>query len=208
MPQRTDDAPATTGLRERKKARTRAAIQSHALRLFTQHGFDATTVEQIIAAAEVSESTFYRYFPSKESVVLFDEFDPQIMAALHAQPAELEPVAAARVAIRQALSGLSDEQREDQRERLALVLAVPSLRGAMLSQLSDAMGVLSQALAERAGRDVDDFAVRTVAGAVIGAMLAVLERFADEPQAELPELIDEALAVLEGGLRLQASDVG
>ncbi|CAM5418378.1 TetR family transcriptional regulator [Leifsonia shinshuensis] len=199
MPDGTADRP---GLRERKKARTRAAIQSHALRLFTEQGYDATTIDQVIEAAEVSASTFFRYFPTKESVVLFDDFDPQIVAAFLAQPAELEPVAAMRVALREAFGGLSAEQLEEQRERLALVLEVPALRGAMLDQLSQSMLLVSETIADRAGRRRDDFAVRTIAGAIVGSMFAVLAQLADDPTAELADLVDEAFSFLEGGLRL------
>ena len=56
----------TAGLRERKKARTRATIRAHALRLFLTQGYDATTVQQIIEEVEVSESTFFRYFRRKQ----------------------------------------------------------------------------------------------------------------------------------------------
>jgi transcriptional regulator GlxA family with amidase domain len=56
---------ARPGLRERKKTKTRAAIREHALRLFREQGYEATTVEQIAEAAEVSHSTFFRYFPTK-----------------------------------------------------------------------------------------------------------------------------------------------
>jgi hypothetical protein len=80
------------GLRERKKAKTRAAIQHHALRLFREHGYEETTVEQIAEAAEVSESTLYRYFPTKEDLVLWDEFDPLLIEAFRAQPPELTPL--------------------------------------------------------------------------------------------------------------------
>ncbi|HUJ75276.1 MAG TPA: TetR family transcriptional regulator, partial [bacterium] len=72
-------SPAPTGLRERKKAKTRAVIQQHALRLMKEQGYQATTVEQIAEAAEVSPSTFFRYFPTKEDVVLYDVLDPVLM---------------------------------------------------------------------------------------------------------------------------------
>ena len=93
-----------SSLRERKKARTRAALREHALRLFREQGYQATTVEQIAAAAEVSPSTFFRYFPTKEDVVLQDDMDTRMIAALEQQPAGLGPVAAVRAAVRQVSS--------------------------------------------------------------------------------------------------------
>jgi AcrR family transcriptional regulator len=74
------------GLRERKKARTRAAIREHALRLFGEQGYQRTTVEQIAAAAEVSPSTFFRYFPTKEDLVLQDDMDTRMVEAFGRQP--------------------------------------------------------------------------------------------------------------------------
>src|SRR5215203_7523738 len=93
------DGKPKAGLRERKKAKTRAEIQRHALKLFGERGYEATTVAQIAEAAEVSESTFFRYFPTKEDVVLWDEFDPLVFEALRAQPAELSTIRALRNAI-------------------------------------------------------------------------------------------------------------
>ncbi len=80
---------AQDSLRERKKARTRAALREHALRLFREQGYPATTVEQIAAAAEVSPSTFFRYFPTKEDVVMQDDMDTRLFAAFERQPPEL-----------------------------------------------------------------------------------------------------------------------
>src|SRR6266702_4650622 len=94
----TDMIP-QAGLRERKKARTRAAIRQHALRLFREQGYQATTVEQIAAAAEVSPSTFFRYFPTKEDVVLQDDMDTRMVEAFTRQPRDLTPIRAVREAI-------------------------------------------------------------------------------------------------------------
>jgi len=96
------------GLRERKKARTRAAIREHALRLFREQGYQRTTVEQIAAAAEVSPSTFFRYFPTKEDLVLQDDMDTRMLEAFERQPTGLSPVAAIRGAIREVLESYSE----------------------------------------------------------------------------------------------------
>src|SRR6266508_3120114 len=72
-------------LRERKKARTRAAIREHAMRLFREQGFAETTVDQVAEAADVSPSTFFRYFPNKEAVMLQDDYDPRMIADLVAE---------------------------------------------------------------------------------------------------------------------------
>src|SRR5580658_2288546 len=94
----TQPGASPPGLRERKKARTRAAIRQHALRLILRQGYAATTVEQIAEAAEVSPATFFRYFPTKEDVVLQDDFDILAIAEMDAQPPELGPIEAFRAA--------------------------------------------------------------------------------------------------------------
>jgi len=190
------------GLRERKKARTRAAIQTHALRLFREQGYDATTIEQIIDAAEISETTFFRYFPTKEDVVLQDDYDPLIIGAYKGQPPGLAPIPALRAAFTAVFENMTADQRAEQRDRVALVLAVPRLRAAMLEQFSQLMQVLADAMAERAGLRADDFKVRTVAGAVVGGTMAVLAAMNDDPDADLAGLTDRALAHLESGLTL------
>jgi AcrR family transcriptional regulator len=76
-----------SGLRERKKQKTKASIQREALRLFKKHGYDETTIEDIADAAEISPSTFFNYFPTKEDVVIYDEYDPMMFSMLTEAPA-------------------------------------------------------------------------------------------------------------------------
>ena len=190
------------GLRERKKAKTRAAIQRHALQLFREQGYEATTVEHIAEAAEVSPSTFFRYFRTKEDVVLYDDLDPLIIAAFEAQPAGLNPVQAARRAFRQVFASVPTAETEQQWERGRLMFAVPELRMRMLDQLAEAVQLFAELVARRVGRGADDFAVRTYAGAMIGALLSALLTGMDDPQADLIELMDASLAYLEAGLPL------
>jgi AcrR family transcriptional regulator len=191
-----------TGLRERKKARTRAAIQSHALRLFRAQGYDATTVQQIIEEVEVSESTFFRYFPTKADVVLSDEFDPVIVAAFRCQPRNLSVIQALRAAFAQAFAQMSDDDRAVQEDRMLLVLSVPELRAAMLDHFASAMGLLAEIIAERTGRSPNEVSVRTFAGAVVGAAMAAMFATADNPSSDIGETLDQSMACLEDGLRL------
>jgi AcrR family transcriptional regulator len=185
------------GLRERKKAATRAGIQSHALRLFRLHGYHGTTIDQIIAAADVSATTFFRYFPTKEDLVLRDDFDPRIVAALAAQPSGVPLMTAVRAAFREHFAALGDDLRRESRERVALIVTEPALRAAMLDQLSEAIRLLADAFGARLGRPADDVGVRTLAGATVGAMMTALLALADDPGRDLPDLIDASLAHLE-----------
>ncbi|MGN9906600.1 acyl-CoA-like ligand-binding transcription factor [Phytohabitans sp. LJ34] len=191
------------GLRERKKAKTRAAIQRHALRLFQEKGYAATTVDQIAEAAEISPSTFFRYFPTKEDVVLLDGWDPMFVASVLAQPPEMGPVAAIRAAIREVVARMSAEEWEAERGRQELVRMVPELRTRLLQQYVDAIDLLAGAIAERAGLPADDFAVRAMAGAVIGVSLAAVPHVLGGTHDLIDyDRVDEALALLEAGLPL------
>ncbi len=191
-----------TGLRERKKAKTRAAIQQRALQLFREQGYAATTVEQIAAAVEVSPSTFFRYFPTKEDVVLYDDLDPLLIAAFEAQPAALSPIQALRGALRAVFAALPAEDMAQQWDRTALILAVPELRMRMLDQFAGMIDLFAQMAARRVGRRADEVAVRTFAGAVIGALMAAILAAAEDSLPDYLALMDASLAHLEAGLPL------
>jgi AcrR family transcriptional regulator len=198
-------APAP-GLRERKKARTRAVIREHALRLFREQGYHTTTVEQIAAAAEVSPSTFFRYFPTKEDVVLQDDMEQLVLEALDRQPPELGPVAAVRAAVREMQAGMDQDQWEKIRQSSELAMTIPEVRARALDDFSRTIAIMAEAMAKRTGRSPDDVAVRAVAGAIFGVIISVTmpwENFIGEHlNADLFQQMDGGLAELENGLRL------
>jgi AcrR family transcriptional regulator len=194
------DGPSTrpVGLRERKKARTRDALQRHALRLFREQGYDATTIEQIAEAAEVSPSTFFRYFPTKEDLVLSDEYDPMILAAFHAQPADVPPVRALRAAIRSVSAGFGAEERAAIEERWRLSLEIPQVRAAALLNVTAGIDMFAGALANRAGRETPGFADRTLSGALMGVWMSALFHWGDHQDEDMLEAIDRAMELVEG----------
>jgi len=189
-----------TGLRERKKAKTRLAIREHAMALFKDQGYDKTTVEQIAAAAEVSPSTFFRYFPSKEEVVLQDDYDALLIAAFHAQQVGVPPLQALRNAISEVFLSMPEGQQAQEAERVRLMTEVPELRARMLAQVSEMIQMLAEAVAERVGRQSDDFEVRTFAGALVGVALGIAASSGDDPGNDYLRQFDRALALLEAGL--------
>jgi AcrR family transcriptional regulator len=167
----TSSLPA--GLRERKKAKTRAAIREHAMRLFEEQGYAATTVDQIADAAEVSQSTFFRYFPSKEDVVLTDDFDELIVEAIRARPAGTPPVRAMIEGMRAVFVEVDEEAWSVERSRQRIIGSVPELQARIMQQTFAAVDMLATTLAEREGKPADDLMIRALAGAVVGVVLAV-----------------------------------
>ena len=193
------------GLRERKKARTRAAIREHALRLFREQGYAATTVDQIAEAADVSPSTFFRYYPTKEDVVLQDDLDVLALAAFEAQSRDLSPVAAFRAAAREAFAALDEDDLAKLRETAEMTLTVPELRARAMDEYTRTIGVIAEAAAKRSGRDANDFAVKILAGAIVGVIMAATMPWTDmaaRPTADMIDRIDAGLAQLEAGLPL------
>ncbi len=197
--------PAQGGLRERKKARTRASIREHALRLFREQTYQGTTVEQIAAAAEVSPSTFFRYFPTKEDIVLQDDMDTRMIEALERQPAGLGPLGAVRAATREVFTSYTQADLDLLGETTALTMNVPEIRARAMDEFARTISVIGEALAKRAGRSADDLAVRTTAGAIIGVIMSITmpwEGWRSDRRTieDMFERIDQALALLEAGL--------
>jgi AcrR family transcriptional regulator len=205
-PARTSAATAPApqpGLRERKKIKTRQAIRHAACRLFTEQGYDATPVEQIAQAAEVSPSTVFRYFPAKEDLVLTDEYDQLTERDLRNRPAGEPPLASVRHVMVESLRHCVAEQREEMALRARLILEVPAIRARMSERNAATARMLCGVLAERTGRPVDDLELRVFSTVVINALEEAIlhwaERGADE---DVAKVIDRTLEMLGRGLTL------
>ncbi|SEC72040.1 transcriptional regulator, TetR family [Streptomyces sp. 2131.1] len=191
------------GLRERKKLKTRTAIREATHRLLEARGYEATTIEQIAEAAEVSPSTVFRYFASKEDIVLTDEHDPVMEALLRGRPAGEPPLESVRVVMREALTTFLATDDGDLRRRTRLMVEVPAVRARMTETMSDTARDLARVLADRTGRAPDDLRVRVFVAAVLGALREATLHWAEHGQeGDLLTRVNEALDALEGGLRL------
>ena len=189
----------TTGLRELKKQRTREGIRREALRLFTERGFDSTPVTDIAEAAGVSPMTFYRYFSSKEAVVLEDEYDPLIAEAIAAQPLELGPVGRVREALGQALAAVYEADAADLRMRVALILATPALRTTLFDQQVALERLITAALspAPSGGERPSELHTRVVAAACAATMITAVKVWGEHSGDEaLPAVVDAAFEAL------------
>lgn len=189
------DSSVTSGLRERKKERTREAIQREALRLIASRGYAATTCEQIAAAAEVSSATLFRYFATKEDIVLHDVYDPLIAGAVRARPAHESPLTAVRRGFADALADVYPADVEAIRQRTALILSVPALRARSREQQESLVTHLVAALAERSGKSGSDLGIEVAAATCAAAVGVAVERWAYQG-GDLPSHVDAALGAV------------
>ncbi|RSO28670.1 TetR family transcriptional regulator [Streptomyces sp. WAC 06725] len=190
------------GLRERKKIQTRQAIRRAAYRLFEEQGYDATPVDRIAEAADVSPSTVFRYFPTKEDIVLTDEYDPMLEAELRARPADEPMIESLRHVTVEALRRITVEERTELVQRARLMREVPAIRGRMAENTARDTEMISAVLAERSGRPADDLEIRVIAAALLAALQEALMRWvADGQRDDLEGLIARAMDVLARGLR-------
>ncbi|GGZ18197.1 TetR family transcriptional regulator [Streptomyces inusitatus] len=196
--------PPPMGLRERKKLKTRIAIRRATHRLVAEQGYEATTVEQIAEAAEVSPSTVFRYFPTKEDIVLSGGLHPSLETELRARPPAEDPLDSLRLVITTGLAAFTPEERAEAVLRTRLMVEVPAIRARMTESIALTSDLLVRALADRTGRPHGDLDVRVFTAAVLGALREVMLYWAArDHQDDLAELVDRALRTLRDGVRLQ-----
>lgn len=192
------------GLRERRKRLTATELETAAFRLFGERGFDSVTVDDIAAEADVSRRTFFRYFASKEDVLLADHLVQlaRLREAMNARPAD-EPVL---TALRNALLSMSVDF-EDRKEMIILrgriMRDTPSLQARSLVHQKAWEDAMQLMVAERLGVDpVADLRPGVVSAATLAAMrVAFTNWLVAGAEGDLIALTAEALDLLNGGLQ-------
>jgi AcrR family transcriptional regulator len=184
------------GLRERKKARTMHQVQTVALRLFAERGFDDVTIEQVAAEAEVSPSTVYRYFGTKEGLVIVDEFDDPALDGLEALLTSDEPLVDI---VRKAISAIDDEHFAQARGltmvRTKMILDTPALRAAAGVRIAELTAELADQLA--VARGYTHTKALAVVGSLMGCVMAALYAWYESDGAlSYSVCLDEALNAL------------
>jgi len=183
--------------RQRKKAATSDRIRASALRLFRERGYDATTVEQIAAAAGVSHMTFFRYFPTKEDVALSDSYDPLIASAIAQTPADWPLIQRIRAVLAQGLRLIYDTERDTLLAQVKLIVSTPALRERQWAgQLATQQAILQALHADQLDPHASFQARVTVAACLAAAGTAVLTWVENDGTPELPDLIDQAFDAL------------
>ena len=196
------DGSRSFDLRERKRTRTRLMIQNEALRLFDEKGYAQTTVEEIADAAAISPRTFFRYFPSKEDVVIWDEYDPLALDLLASRPAD-EPLAESfRAHLRETLGGLHRRDPARLLARVRLAVTVPELRARFLDEQTRGLEQLAPLLLRKRGAPIDELKLRVIASALFGAVTVALDLWQREGgKSDLLALLDKAIGTLAEGTR-------
>jgi AcrR family transcriptional regulator len=180
--------PAATGLRARKRQETREKLTRAAMALFLERGFEATTLDDIVAAADISRRTFFHYFASKEDVVFAwqEEGTAALIAAVAARPAGEPMLAAAENAI-VAMAGQLDPGEVVAMARLKR--DNPALQARDQLKYEKLERALADALLKRTGNKTDKMQARLVAMIATGAMRIGGELWAAEGAREKPELL-------------------
>jgi len=192
-------SPAVSGAGHpgRRRATSRAELEQAAFALFAVRGFDATTVDEIAAAAGIGRRTFFRYFPSKNDIPwgAFEDELERMRIRLKACPPEVPLADAIRVALID-FNRVAPEQVPLHRRRMELILRVPTLLAHSTLRFTAWREVVAEFVAERTGHRQDDLAPQAVAHAVLGVAVAAYEHWLDDQGSDLPALLDDAMRQL------------
>jgi len=196
--------PATPGLRERKKQRTRDTIARAALRLFAERGYDETTLAEIAEAADVAPRTIFAHFENKEDILFSDEMGifNELKRRLDERPAGATTVDALREFV-----ACMKSPDEDTKLRKKVIMADPALQMKMRAHHAQLEPMLAESIARDLGTGPDDIRSLLIAASMVAALQSVSDRFFEAESAGEPinheqgmAILDEVLEFLRGGL--------
>jgi AcrR family transcriptional regulator len=191
----------TPGLRERKKLAAMQRIQEVALDLFDERGFDNVTIEQIADAAEVSPSSVYRYFGTKEQVILWDDFDVQFFDAADVELTTKPPVEAIRSALAEAMTRFYERDEALAQRKTRYALEEPALRLAMLEATDQFARRVALGLRGASDPPLDEFEAEVTATVLVWAMVAASRHWHENGyRTPIRDELERALEMVERGL--------
>jgi mycofactocin system transcriptional regulator len=198
IPIRGATAPRRAG---RRPVTSRSEIEHIALDLFTERGFDTTTVDDIAAAAGIGRRTVFRYYASKNDIPwgAFDEQLDRMRETFAAQPTDLPVMAGVRTAVLD-FNDVHPDEQPWHRQRLRLILGTPALQAHSTLRYAAWRRVVAEYAAARLGLSPDALVPQTIGHASLGVALAAYERWLTEDGGELRELLDAVFRALERGL--------
>ena len=186
--------PAVPG---RPAATSRGELERICLTIFSEQGFDVTSVDEIAAAAGIGRRTFFRYFKSKNDAV-WGEFDTQLEGFARwfaACPPDLPVVEAIRAAVI-AFNSFDAQATESLRNRMRLILSSPSLQAYSTLRYTAWREVVARFVVSRLGGTPDDLIPRTLGHLALGAALSAYEQWLADEDADLIDLLRTSLALL------------
>ena len=192
----------TTPLRGRPPGTSARELELIALRLFTEQGFEETSVEQIAAEASVSRRTFFRYFDTK-SAVLWQGFDHEVAnlrAALTATPDDVPLMDAIRTAV-VGVNHYTAADVAELRDRINLISAVPALAASASTHYWAWEGAVIEFAAQRLGQPTDALLPVAIGRATLAVCRAAYEQWVGRADADLQKYLDEALAAMSRGFQ-------
>ena len=190
------------GLRSRKRLAAMHRVQAVAMDLFDERGFDAVTVEQVAEAAEISASSVYRYFGTKEQILLWDDVDLLVDLPRPQAPGEA-PLAALREAIGSLTAGLDGGDQDLVQRRVRLIMTNPSVEAESNRRIQTMSEAVGDVIAARLGRSADDLEVQVFGHAVVGGLVGALHHwYASGFDGRLHDVMALCFDLLEQGLQV------
>ena len=184
----------------RRPVTSRSEIEHIALEMFSDQGFEHTTVDDVAHAAGIGRRTFFRYFASKNDIAwgAFDEQLVRMRAVLAAQPSDLPTLDGVRRAVLE-FNHVEPDEQPWHRRRLRLILRTPALQAHSTLRYASWREVVADYVAERRGEDASELVPQSVGHACLGVCIAAYERWLADDGSELADLLDEVLRALQRG---------